>query len=276
MTIRQIIEIDQTLCNGCGDCITACAEGAIELIDGKATLVKDVYCDGLGACIGHCPQGALQVIERESEAFDEVAVHSRLEQLRGHGTSPPASRRQGAADIPLHAEHATSPAGGGCPGSRTLSFGSVRDRGSAPETDTERPSRLGQWPVQLHLLPPVAPFLEDADLLLAADCVAYSVGGFHERFLQGRALAIACPKLDSHQEIYLDKLTQMIDRGGIRSLTVMIMEVPCCGGLRHLALLAAERAGRSIPVHCLVVGIRGEVLRSETMLGPDQAAVGQA
>jgi NAD-dependent dihydropyrimidine dehydrogenase PreA subunit len=269
MAVRQIIEIDKSLCNGCGDCITACAEGAIALIDGKATLVGEIYCDGLGACIGHCPQGALQVIERECDPFDEAAVHQRSKQLRDARTA--ARPRQSPAEMPLHAPHG-APAAGRCPGSRTLSFGRVRERAGAAPSGVEHQPCLGQWPVQLHLLPPVAPFLEDAELLLAADCVAYAVGGFHERFLDGRALAIACPKLDSHQEVYLDKLTQMIDRGGIRGLSVMIMEVPCCGGLRHLAQLAVERAGRSVPVRCLRVGIRGEILGSETLSAPDERA----
>lgn len=263
MPIRQIIEIDEKLCNGCGDCITACAEGAIELVDGKAKLVKDIYCDGLGACLGHCPQGALQIVERESEDFDEQAVEARLAELATRSSNEPGPvplSELAPSQMPMHGH------GGGCPGSRTMSFQESPGL-SAPgqaEGDAPQISALRQWPVQLHLVPPTAPFFDGADVLLAADCVAYAVAGFHQRFLRDHALAIACPKLDSHQEIYLEKLVSMIDHGGISSLTVMIMEVPCCSGLRHMAQLAAQNASREVPIRCLVVGVRGEVLSGQT------------
>ncbi len=235
MPTREVIEIDEALCNGCGDCVTACAEGAIQIVDGKARLVSDVYCDGLGACLGHCPEGAIQVIRREAAAFDTQAVEHHLKRL-------------GQAPAPVSA----------CPGSRAMTlpvFASAPQR-SAPGA----PSALGHWPVQLHLVPPTAPFFTGADVLLAADCTAFALGDFHSRLLAGRALAVACPKLDSHQEVYLEKLVAMIDQARIASLTVAVMEVPCCGGLVRLAHAAAARASREIPIKVVVVGVGGTVI----------------
>ncbi len=250
MPRREIIRVDQKLCDGCGECVVACAEGAIEIRDGVAHLVSTSYCDGLGACLGHCPQGAITMVEAEAESFDEEAVRRRLEEERPVPFSRP---------FPVHGEPA--PGGGGCPGSRPISLPSpAAGRVSAVGEAAGAPSALRHWPIQLHLLSPSAPGLEDADLLLAADCVAYSVGGFHRRFLAGRALAIACPKLDSQQEIYVDKLAQMIDGAGLRSLDLMIMEVPCCGGLVRLAEEACRRASRKIPVRFTVVSVGGVVL----------------
>lgn len=249
MPVRDIVTIDEERCDGCGDCITACAEGAIQLVDGKARLISDVYCDGLGACLGHCPQGAITVERREAAAFDEQAVEHHLERQRSHQKPQPM------------------PQATGCPGSRMQSF-QPRPRPSAGAEVGATVSRLGQWPVQLHLLPPTAPFLADRELLVAADCVAYAVGGFHDRFLDGRALAIACPKLDSHQEIYLDKLTTMIDHGGIRSLTVMVMEVPCCGGLIRLVERALAQAGRSIQATVRVVSVQGQITGERPLVNP--------
>jgi len=259
MALREVIEIDEKLCDGCGDCVTACAEGAIAIIDGKARLINDVYCDGLGACLGHCPQGALTVIQRDAEAFDETAVESHLAQLR-------EANKRTAAPPPL-AVLSPPPmtGGGGCPGSRPQVH-----QPAAPSTPSEGvgpSSQLRHWPVQLHLVPPTAPFFEHQDVLLAADCVAFSVGDFHQRFLAGSSLAIACPKLDSNQEIYLQKLVTMIDEAEIRSLKVMVMEVPCCGGLVRLAEEAMRRAQRDLPVECLVVGTQGHILGEYRLSG---------
>ena len=250
MATRDIVQIDQELCDGCGDCITACAEGAIALVDGKATLVSDVYCDGLGACLGHCPQGAISVIRREAVPFDEAAVARRLQE-----SAPATSLATLTASLPS----------GGCPGSRQQSFNATLRSG--PEQPTDAPTALRQWPVQLHLLSPSAPFLHGSDLLLAADCIAFSVGGFHRRFLAGHSLAIACPKLDSQQEIYLEKLIGMINHGGIASLTVMVMEVPCCNGLVRLAEQAVSTASRHVPLHRRVISVRGEVLSDSPLTG---------
>jgi len=259
MAVREVIEIDESLCDGCGDCVTSCAEGAIAIIDGKARLVSDVYCDGLGACLGHCPQGAIAVIQREADAFDEAAVERHLATNRP--TVPPS------APSPMLNVVAQPPAagGGGCPGSRAQTLNPVAPSiGGAADGPA---SQLRHWPVQLHLVPPTAPFFQGADVLLAADCVAFAVGDFHTRYLAGNALAIACPKLDSNQEIYLQKLVAMIDEAEIKSLRVMVMEVPCCGGLIQLAEEALRRARRSVPVECLVVGTQGAVLGEHRIAG---------
>ena len=259
MPVREVIEIDEELCDGCGDCVTACAEGAIAIIDGKARLISDVYCDGLGACLGHCPQGALKVIERDAEAFDERAVEEHLVKLR-------ASNRPATAPPMMSVLSPQSMlAGGGCPGSRPQMH---QPAVPTPTADCDGgSSQLRHWPVQLHLVPPTAPFFQGQDVLLAADCVAFAVGDFHRRFLAGSSLAIACPKLDSNQEIYLQKLVTMIDEAEIRSLRVMVMEVPCCGGLLRLAEEAARRARRDIPVECLVVGTQGHILGEHRIAG---------
>jgi NAD-dependent dihydropyrimidine dehydrogenase PreA subunit len=258
VVVRDVVEINEDLCDGCGDCVTACAEGAIAIIDGKARLVSDVYCDGLGACLGHCPQGAITVTRREAAEFDEAAVAERLETLAGP--------TQGSVQRPQTLFRVVGQAhGGGCPGSRAT----MRDVPPVAGAGTvaEAQSQLRHWPVQLHLVPPTAPFFQRADVLLAADCVAFAVADFHRHHLAGRSLAIACPKLDSHQEVYLEKLVAMIDQAEIRSLRVMVMEVPCCGGLVRLAEEAVRRAKRRIPVDFLVVGTGGQILGASPIAG---------
>jgi NAD-dependent dihydropyrimidine dehydrogenase PreA subunit len=280
---RKIIRIDEDKCTGCGDCVPNCPEGAIRIIDGKARLVGDLLCDGLGACLGHCPEGAIAIEERDAEPYDErkvmenVArqgpgvVRAHLEHLRDHGQG----RELGVAmDVlwekgmpnPLQA----GPAGGaahahaahaGCPGSRIRQFGAKPQEGG--DTAGARPSQLGHWPVQLHLVSPMAPQYRGADVLLSADCVAYALGDFHRDYLRGRALAIACPKLDEGQETYVEKIRSLIEDAKINTLTVMIMEVPCCGGLLRLAQEAARQSQRKIPIRCIVVGVEGGVLRDE-------------
>ncbi len=240
MTVRNIVRIDEAKCDGCGACVTACAEGAIALVGGKARLVSESFCDGLGACLGHCPRGAITVERAEAAPFDEAAAARH-----------PGRGGDGAASGP--------PSGGpglsACPGSRVIDFGRAELGAGAGAA----PSALRQWPVQLHLVPPTAPYFRVADVLLAADCVAYAAGDFHRDWLRGRALAIACPKLDSHQEDYLDKLVALIDDAAIASLTVMVMEVPCCGGLVRLARAALARAAREVPLRVVVVGVGGEI-----------------
>ena len=251
MATRKIIRIDEARCDGCGLCVTSCAEGAIAVIDGRARLVSETYCDGLGACLGECPQGAISMVEAEAAPFDETAVAAHLAaQGRSHAPAAPVSTRTEAMP------HA--PAHGGCPGSRAMSF-APPPKEAASDAGT-RPSALRLLPVQLHLLSPQAPSLAGADLLLAADCVAFSVGDFHKDWLAGKALAIACPKLDSNQEVYLEKLTAMIDRSQLNTITVMVMEVPCCRGLLQLARTAASRAQRKVPVRAVLVGLQGQVL----------------
>jgi NAD-dependent dihydropyrimidine dehydrogenase PreA subunit len=244
--IRKIVQIDEDKCNGCGDCVPACAEGAIRIVDGKAVLSADNLCDGLGACLGECPQDAIRVIEREADEFDEAVV---AEHLKAIGRPVPPVHH-----APEHGHHA----GGGCPGSRAMSFAPTSQAASA--TDAPQPSQLAQWPVQLHLVPPTAPYFQDADLLIAADCVPFAYADFHRDFLKGKAVVVGCPKLDDNQ-FYQEKLTELFRASSIRSITVMRMEVPCCGGIVMAAKAALAACGKDIPFREVVVGIRGEITR---------------
>ncbi|MEG1403185.1 4Fe-4S binding protein [Bacteroides sp.] len=272
---RTIIKIDESLCNGCGACIKGCHEGALQLIDGKARMISDLFCDGLGACIGECPVGAIALEEREAEPYDEYAVMERiapkgektivahLMHLRDHkemeylkqGLSYLAER---GIEISLPEEKPAAACG--CPGGRAFSFA---PKATPSHAVSPAQSQLRQWPVQLHLLNPQAAYFREADVVLAADCAAYAYGDFHQRFLTGKTLAIACPKLDTGKESYIEKLTAMIDASQIRSLTVVIMEVPCCGGLLQLARMAVERSVRKIPIKQVIVGIQGNLVRED-------------
>ena len=269
---RTVIKINEKLCNGCGACIKGCHEGALQLIKGKAVMVSDLYCDGLGACIGECPVGAIEFEEREAEPYNEEAVMERLvpkgeevirahlNHLKEHGET--LFFQQGIDYLKRHGMsvdlQSKQPLACGCPGTMARSFEAVSVGGTS-----FRPSRLRQFPVQMHLLNPQAGFLQGADLLLAADCTAFASGEFHNRFLKGKILAIACPKLDSRTEAYVDKLVQMIDQAKINTLTVLIMEVPCCGGLQRIAQAARERAVRNIPLKAVVLTVQGEVKSEE-------------
>jgi ferredoxin len=274
---RKIITIDQEKCNGCGICVSDCPEGALQMIDGKARLVGDLLCDGLGACLSSCPEEAITIEEREAEPYDEVKVMeniipqghnvivAHLKHLRDHGQTEylqqalDCLKARGLA-VSLPEATTAPPHRGQCPGSRNQSFS---PRPDADDNGPSRPSQLTHWPVQLHLLSPTAPHYRDSDLLLAADCTAFACADFHKDFLKNRTLAIACPKLDQRQDVYSEKITALIDHGGIRSITVLIMQVPCCKGLAHLVSEAARRAQRKIPVTCLTVGLNGERLNEE-------------
>ena len=248
---RKIIKIDEDLCTGCGNCVVACAEAALEVIDGKARVVNDIFCDGLGACMGECPEGALEIIEREALEFDEEAVEKRLESLKHKESIETEQVRQIVAD---HAQQC------GCPSSQTMVF-------DEPETQSEVagkiPSALRQWPVQMHLINPIAPYYQGADVLLSADCVGFSYGDFHRDFLKQKSIAIACPKLDQGKELYIEKIKSLIDDAKINTLTVAIMDVPCCSGLLGLAQEGAKRANRKVPIKYIVVGIPGNILKEE-------------
>jgi len=244
MAKRQIIHIDEEKCDGCAQCVPSCEEGAIQIIDGKAKLVADVYCDGLGACLGHCPQGALTIVEREAVEFDEEAVAQHLAAMKPNLPTAPAGGCPGAAAMQLRDASASQP--------RTVSSGN----GTA---DAPAPSGLANWPVQLHLVPPHAPYLQQADVLLVADCVPFACADFHSRFLDGRPVVIGCPKLDDGQA-YVQKLAQIILASGIRSITVLHMEVPCCTGLLRIAEAAVQMAGTETPVRDATISIRGKVL----------------
>lgn len=281
---REIIHIDEEKCTGCGLCVPGCPEGALQIIDGKARLVSDLFCDGLGACIGDCPEGAIKVTRREAEPYDERKVmeeniikagtntiKAHLAHLKEHGETEflkiaqDVLKEKGITLEPeTQATHLHSHSGGGCPGSRPMTFNQNQVDPKVEKAATgEIPSQLTHWPVQLHLVSPRAPYFEKADVVLAADCTAYAVGDFHQRFLKGKSLAIACPKLDDGQDIYLAKLIAMIDEAQINTLTLIIMQVPCCSGLVHMAQAALEKAERKIPIKKIVIGIKGDILSEE-------------
>ena len=234
--VRKIVKIDEEKCNGCGACVISCAEGALQIIDGKARLISETYCDGLGACLGKCPQDAITVEEREAEGFDEAAV---------------AENQQ--AEKAVEEPHCS------CPSASIQQFARKGGTASPPVPIAEAAeSRLHHWPVQLALVPPTAPFLKVADLVLAADCVPFAYAGFHRDFLGGNtALLVACPKLDdfaAHQK----KLTEIFNQAGIKSLTVVHMEVPCCSGLVHMARQAILASGNVVPFREITIGVRGD------------------
>lgn len=242
---RNIVEIDPEKCDGCGLCVPSCAEGAIRIENGKAVLSADNLCDGLGACLGECPRDAIRIIEREADAFDESAVD---EHLKSTGQKPVHHPAPEAAAAPLR-HH-----GGGCPGSRAMSL--ERPAASAPSGD--QPSTLGQWPVQLHLVPVNAPYFQGADLLIAADCVPFAYGAFHRDFLAGKAVVVGCPKLDDNQA-YLEKLTEIFRCNDLKSITVVRMEVPCCGGIVMATRAALQASGKTIPLREVTVTIDGKI-----------------
>ena len=254
MSVRNIIRIDEELCDGCGECVPSCVEGALQIVNGKARLVSDALCDGLGACLGECPTGALTVVARDAADFDEIAAGIHAAASRTAPAPRPQTIAHPGAARGAHAAH------GGCPGSRVQTFDHAQPAATASTRSDPGASRLRQWPVQLHLVPPNAPFFYGRDVLLAADCVPVAVGDFHTSFLDGRGLAIACPKLDQHLDVYVRKLAAMIDEGQVRSLTVAIMEVPCCGGLVRLAEQARATASREVPLRIVTVGIHGQTL----------------
>jgi Pyruvate/2-oxoacid:ferredoxin oxidoreductase delta subunit len=278
---RKIISIDESKCNGCEQCLPGCPEGALQMIDGKARLISDLFCDGLGACLGHCPEGAITIEEREAASYDErqviagiarqgkAVIEAHLRHLKDHNETTYLQqaldylREQGiAVSLGNGGSRPTPGAHGshGCPGSQAISFGTQREsREQSPAV--AQPSRLTHWPIQLHLISPLASHYRGADLLLAADCVPFALGGFHDNHLKGKTLAIACPKLDQGQEVYLEKLTSLVNEAEVKSVTVMIMQVPCCSGLLHLARKAVKRSGRPVPLRFLIVGLRGEILQ---------------
>ena len=249
MTWRKVIHIDEENCDGCGECVTGCAEGAIAVIDGKARLVSETYCDGLGACLGHCPQNAITMEEREAEAFDEDKTRDHLEGLR-RGKGAPGPRHLAFAGAPTQ-----------CPGSMSRSFGRQPAVSESGDEMRVRPSELMNWPIQLTLVPPTAPYLRGADLLLVADCVPFACADFHHRFLRGKPVIIGCPKLDQ-AEFYVKKLAEIVRLAEPRSLSVVHMEVPCCSGLTRIAQYAIRMAESHAPLTDVTVGIGGEVLAS--------------
>jgi NAD-dependent dihydropyrimidine dehydrogenase PreA subunit len=243
---RNIVEIDQEKCDGCGLCVPSCAEGAIKIINGKAVLAADNLCDGLGACLGECPRDAIRIIERDADEFDEQAV-----------AASQAKVAVGSGSAVQHGSSSAGHHGGGCPGSRMMTRETPSSDGSGEDSGS-RQSKLGQWPVQLKLVPVTAPFFENADLLIAADCVPFAYADFHKDFLAGRALLVGCPKLDDNQ-YYTEKLTDIFRNTTVRSVTVVKMSVPCCGGIEAAAKNALAASGKTIPLKIVTVGIDGTI-----------------
>jgi len=304
---REIVLIDRDVCNGCGVCIPNCHEGALQMIDGKATLVSELMCDGLGACIGHCPVGAITIEEREAEAYDEILtikemvkngrnviaahlkhlkdyklkeyihqafdwlkenendmdfdVNELIYEVKQHGKTEAAPQENPyLQNLVVAAEQSSGGCGGGCPGSSSKEIIPEGLKITNSNDQVDGSSQLTQWPVQMHLVNPMAPFFKECDLLLAADCVAFAMGDFHSKYLKGKKLAIACPKLDANKEVYVDKLVNLIDEAKINTLTVMKMEVPCCGGLLQLAQIALEKSSRNVPIKLMTISSSGQVL----------------
>lgn len=270
--LREIIEIDEQKCDGCGVCVPACAEGALQIIDGKARLISDLFCDGLGACIRECPRDAIRIVKREAEPYDELKVmenmiragentiiahlrhlyeHNEIE-LLSQGLEFLSERGITVEPEKIYIKKEKACA---CAGSPVVDF---RQVGEADEPG-QRVSYLTHWPVQLHLLSPKAPQYRNSHLILTADCVPFAYADFHKDFLKEKTLAIACPKLDTNQQVYLNKLIEMIKIANLKSLTVLIMEVPCCSGLFRLAKAALEYAGADIPLGVVVIGIDGTI-----------------
>jgi ferredoxin len=274
---RKIVNIDEEKCNGCGLCIPNCHEGALQIIDDKARLISDLFCDGLGACIGHCPEDAITIEEREAEPYDEYKVMdiispqgentiiAHLEHLKEHGEmgyyqQASSYLKEKNININLNKsqkmEKQSVPCG--CPGAQTMDL-REEQQNETVDFNGKVPSQLRQWPIQMHLINPNASYFKNADVLLAADCTAFAIGGFHGDLMKGKSIAIACPKLDSDMEIYAEKIQALIDEANINTLTVAIMEVPCCGGLLQIAKAATEKSKRKVPVKLIVVSIRGEI-----------------
>ena len=245
---RKIIQIDQEKCDGCGQCVASCAEGAIQIINGKARLVSEKYCDGLGACLGECPSDALRVIEREAEDFDEGAVEEHMKSV---------SPAKGSEFQPMAC---------GCPSAQIQNFSSAKScpEANQPVSPGSTRSALSHWPVQIRLVPPFAPFLKGADLLVAADCTPVAYPNFHRDFLEGKVVMVGCPKFDEVQT-YVQKFADIFNVAGIKSIEVVTMEVPCCQGLPLIVKKGLELAGKKIPLTQVIISTRGEVLKRQTI-----------
>ncbi len=240
MALRNIVKIDEEKCDGCGECVNACAEGAIRIVDGKAKLVSEIYCDGLGACLGHCPQDAIIIEQREASEFDEEATEAHL-----------AREQKSGAQTDFV-----------CPGTMTKKLRKADDTAAASSADI--PSQLGHWPVQLKLVSPWAPYFANADLLLVADCVPFAMGDFHNKFLKNHSIAVGCPKLDDSQ-FYIEKLAEILKINKLNSLKVIHMEVPCCSGLTCIAKEAIAQGGVDISFEDSTIDLRGNVMKTETI-----------
>lgn len=287
--LRDIIKINEDLCTGCGDCVQSCHEGALQIIDGKARLISDLMCDGLGACIGDCPEGAITIEKRHAEPYNELKVMelmikkgkntiiAHLKHLKDHNeldllkdginylkTNTELSNDEKSEIIKtVHHSQAnhTQNHGNNCPGAKSMSFKPTQQIEIGKQNDI--PSQLTQWPVQMHLINPQASFFKNSDVVLAADCVAYAVGNFHTNWLKNKSLIIACPKLDSGLDSYIEKIKILVNQAQINTLTVMMMVVPCCRGLLQIVNQALQQTQRKIPVKAVVVDLQGKILTEE-------------
>ena len=246
---RKIIQIDEELCNGCGQCVISCAEGALAIIDGKAKVLSDNLCDGLGACIGECPQDALHIIERDAEEFDETAVEAHLE----------TSQSSASAADAVHISDSVKTMACGCPSTQIQTFTSCEQANIPTGQVPEQNSTLTHWPVQIRLVPADAPFLKGADLLIVADCVPVAFPNLHSALLKDKVVMIGCPKFDDTQS-YIEKFADIFKTAGIKSITTVIMEVPCCSGLPRLVTSGMARVGKTIPHNQIVVSTRGKII----------------
>jgi len=268
---RDIIRINEEKCTGCGSCVTGCPEGALQLIDGKARVVSDLFCDGLGACIGDCPEGAIDIETREAEPYDEYTVmdniakagpnviKAHLQHLKGHGQKELVNEainflKENNLEIPDYEEE---PVACGCPGSMTMDLDRSDNR---PQKQMLSTSELRNWPIQLQLLNPNAPYLKNAELLLAADCAPFAYANFHQRFIQDKVLTIFCPKLDRTIEEYVDKLSEIFQKQEIKSISIVHMEVPCCSGIESIVKKALEKAQKNIIIKDYTISINGEII----------------
>jgi NAD-dependent dihydropyrimidine dehydrogenase PreA subunit len=279
---RQIITIDEEKCTGCGECIPGCPEGALQIIDGKARLVSDLFCDGLGACIGTCPEGAISIEEREAEPYDEARVmeniikagdntiRAHLKHLRDHNETGLLQEaidllQERGFDVSQYLDEETQvhvdPACG-CPGSAPIDLRGEKSGQSEDDVPPQQ-SQLRNWPVQLRLINPQAQYFQNAHLLIAADCVPFSYADFHRTFLRDRILIMFCPKLDPTIDEYIAKLSEIFAQSDIQSITILRMEVPCCSGIERIVQTALQRSGKKIPLNELVISINGEILHGE-------------
>ncbi len=295
---REIINIDRDKCNGCGLCVPNCHEGALQIIDGKVCLVSELMCDGLGACIGYCPEGAITIEEREAEPYNEIAVLQKiipqgknvliahLSHMKEHNQFDFLKQgvnylKQNADSLKFNlneviesvhnsgkvaevkkeviSKNCSTSVSGGCPGSISRSFVQKDTPNKQIHESQPQESQLSNWPIQLHLINPNASYFKNAELLLSADCVSYALPDFHQKYLKGKTLVIACPKLDSNKGVYVEKLIALINEAEVKSITIMKMEVPCCGGLLQMAQIAIKEAVRKIPLQTITVGIQGDI-----------------
>ncbi|MCX6169426.1 MAG: 4Fe-4S binding protein [Ignavibacteriales bacterium] len=278
--LRKIIKIDEEKCDGCGNCVPECHEGALQIIDGKARLISDLFCDGLGACLGNCPLEALTVEEREAEPYDEKKVmkyiaaggtnviKAHLVHLRNHQefeylTLALEYLRDNKIENPISSnELEENKSHRGCPGSQEMSIENIDDN---EDGNDSRVSHLRQWPIQFHLVSPNAAYYRNSDFLLAADCCGFVYPDFQKDFLKRKSLAIACPKLDSNKQVYLEKLVTMINESNLKSITVLIMQVPCCGGLVQLVQQAIDISNSKIPTIITILSHTGEILQTSKL-----------